>query len=100
MNSADMPTAPRILLEARPDTVIIEQMLFGWEAFPIVGELRRAAGHALPVVMTTGWADEEVVARARAAGVDEFLVHPFFEQLIDAVGRVCPFRVSQTDGSQ
>jgi hypothetical protein len=23
-----------------PDAVIIEQMLFGWEAYPIVGELR------------------------------------------------------------
>jgi CheY-like chemotaxis protein len=89
----DLPTALQVVSETPPDAVVIELMLFGPDGIAVVGEVRRTAGRNLPVVMTNGWADEQLAEQARAAGVDDFLVHPVAEELVDAVLRVTSVRV-------
>lgn len=92
ITATDVSSALHLLTIARPCAVIIEFMLLGWEAFEAVAEIRRLAGASFPVVMMNGMADESMTARARVAGVNELLIHPQFEELHDALMRVCQGR--------
>jgi len=74
------------LSRKRYDVVVADYALAGGTAFDLLGLVRGA-----PVIFTTGSSDEHVAARARNAGVADFLVkdceYKYLHQLAKAIDR-------------
>jgi two-component system alkaline phosphatase synthesis response regulator PhoP len=71
----------------RPDLVLLDIMLPGFDGFAVVEAIRREPGNKLPrIVMLTAKGHEKDRRKALALGVDDYVTKPFSNR--DVVERV------------
>jgi len=77
---ADARQADRFFVEARPDIVLLDVTMPGFDGWHVLSQLRAAS--AVPVIMLTARGDEPEVLRGFASGADDYVTKPFsFAQL-------------------
>ncbi len=75
----DGADALRILAHHEPDLAVIDYMMEPVDGIEFVRTLRHDADHpcrAMPVIMLSAYSEPSIVARARDAGVNEFVAKP------------------------
>jgi putative two-component system response regulator len=80
-----------LFLEARPDLVVLDLHMPGMDGFELMGRLAGVAGDraAVPILVLTGDASEEVKRRALSSGARDFLTKPFSQtELLLRVGNL------------
>ena len=82
--SSDGATAVELAQKLRPDLVIMDIKMPGVDGIAAAGELTRA--RIAPVLLLTAYSEQQLVERAKEAGVVAYLVKPFREaELLPAI---------------
>jgi len=89
LEAVDGVEAMRVIHERHPDLVVADLRMPRLDGFGLCEAIRAdARTRATPVVILTGTADADTVARCRGAGAREVLLKPIQPKaLLEAVGR-------------
>ena len=81
-----------IQTQAPPAVALLDVMLPFLDGIELVSLVRRQAGwESVPVIMLTAKAQERDIARALAAGANDYIVKPFQpEELLNRLRRIAP----------
>jgi CheY-like chemotaxis protein len=74
-----------VLANSRPDIIITDLAMQPLNGIEFVRKLRGdpdSPGHAIPVIMLTGYCEEAMVVKARAAGVNDFVAKPVSARIL------------------
>jgi DNA-binding response OmpR family regulator len=83
----DGPTAVAMTRDMRPDLVLLDIMLPGFDGFEVVAAIKREMLAKMPrIMMLTAKGHERDRRKALALGVDDYVTKPFSNR--DLVGRV------------
>jgi len=83
----DGPQAVEMTRQIRPDLVLLDIMLPGFDGFEVVAAIKRdAAPHRPRIIMLTAKGHERDRRRAEELGVDDYVTKPFSNR--DVVARV------------
>jgi len=83
----DGPATVEMAERLRPDLVLLDIMLPGFDGFAVVEAIRREPGNKLPrIIMLTAKGHEKDRRKALALGVDDYVTKPFSNR--DVVERV------------
>jgi DNA-binding NtrC family response regulator len=89
ISTTERVAALRILQQSQPAAVIVEWMLDTWDVTEAIQEMRRLVP-TLPVIVTTGYVDEEITGRVLSLNVQAFLLMPHDpDDYVAAVRRAC-----------
>jgi DNA-binding response OmpR family regulator len=92
--ATDGEGALRKACAARPDAVVTETKLSGFDGYSLCRQLREDP--ALPIIVVTGRASRSHVARAYEAGATVVITKPCFpDEIVAAVQRLTRVRPSQ-----
>ena len=83
--SGDGQDAVQVILEWRPDLVLLDLMLPKRDGFVVLATIR-ARGAAMPVIVVSARGSEGEKVRALRAGADDYVVKPF--GLLEVLARV------------
>ena len=87
IEAADGQECLRMIEEGMPDVILLDlamPVLSGWAVLEALNE--NSAAPRTPVVIVTGWVDDEIQDRARQLGAAHILIKPFgVDQLLRAV---------------
>jgi DNA-binding response OmpR family regulator len=72
----DGDTAVRRWHEERPDLILLDLAMPGYDGFAVAGKLR-AEGAEAPIIIVSGESSESAKVRALDLGADDYLVKPF-----------------------
>jgi DNA-binding response OmpR family regulator len=82
----DGPTTVAMARQLKPDLVLLDIMLPGFDGFEVIEELRRDNGKQPRIIMLTAKGHERDRRRAEALGVDDYVTKPFSNR--DVIQRV------------
>lgn len=83
----DGPTALTMTREIRPDLVLLDIMLPGFDGFEVVTAIKRELPDKIPrIIMLTAKGHEKDRRKALALGVDDYITKPFSNR--DVIERV------------
>jgi CheY-like chemotaxis protein len=69
-----------------PDVVLLDLGLPDMDGFEVARRLRAKLGNARPrIVALTGWTDEDIPMRARAAGIDRVFLKPISTDVLRVI---------------
>ena len=78
LTAADGPTGLRLVRDWRPDLLVLDVMLPGFDGLEVCRRLRRdAATASLPIIVLTARADEADRVVGLEVGADDYVVKPF-----------------------
>ena len=85
--AADGPAALPAALKHRPDLVLLDLGLPGFNGFEVLTRLKADETlRDVPVIMVTAWGEPDVMSRALAAGALDYIRKPFdLEDLLERV---------------
>ena len=93
--AADVEEALAVASKNRPDVVLLDMFLWGKSGLDVARAMRTDST-GVPVIAISGHANEEVQARASAAGCDDFVRKPCSPtDLVTAIEVVLARRASQ-----
>ena len=78
---ADGAEALRLLKKARPDVILTDWDMPKIDGIELVHRLRAAGDHT-PIIMLSGQSAPHAIARAKAAGVNRYLIKPVSAELL------------------
>jgi two-component system response regulator (stage 0 sporulation protein F) len=86
--ASDGPSAVPAALEHRPDLVLLDIGLPGFDGFEVLERLKAEESlRDVPVIMVTAWGEPDVMSRALDAGALDYVRKPFdIEDLLERVG--------------
>ena len=79
---ADCPQALALLPETRPDLVVASLVAPDVDAIEIINTLRSRSD--VPVILLTGYGEDQTIVRAMQAGAADYIVKPFSPSELDA----------------
>jgi len=99
LESADALDAHSVIVEQKPDLVLLDWMLGGVGGLTLLRRLRREPDtRDLPVIMLTARAEEQDRVAGLDGGADDYIVKPFLpRELIARIGAVLRRRGEQWD---
>lgn len=90
-SAADGVEGLELIHERVPDVVVLDWMMPRLDGLGVVERLAADGGPRPRILMLTARNQQSDIDRARAAGVDDFLVKPFLgPDLLNAVGALIP----------
>ena len=73
--AADGQTALRLVLDGRPDLVVLDVMLPAIDGLEVLTEIRKR--YDIPVILLTARTDEADRVRGLELGADDYVIKPF-----------------------
>ena len=99
--TGDPEEAPRLMIEHRPNLVLLDMVLPGYDGIDLMRDLSGISN--VPVVFLSAYGGDQVIARALETGAADYIVKPFSPtELVARVGTAlrrwdAPYRAEPTE---